>query len=107
MALIALGRVTVTTAATRERLTKNQSVPSARMGATEVVIKALTTNTNPITVGDSTVVHSTGVGAYVTLSAGQEHKFGTQNAAAGLNAADFWLDVQTNGEGVVAYLNIQ
>jgi hypothetical protein len=107
MALHALGRVTVTTAGTRERLTKGETTPGARLAGCKIVVKALTTNTNPVTVGNSAVVHATGVGAYVTLSAGQEHKFGNEGAPAGLNAADFWLDVGTNGEGVVAYVDIQ
>lgn len=107
MALLALGKVAVTTAATRERLTKSQSVPTARLMATEVVIQASAGNTGSVTVGDSTVVASTGVGAYIVLAKGESHKFGSIMAPAGVNAAEIWLDVATNGDSVVAYLNIQ
>lgn len=107
MALQALGKVAVTTAATRERLTKGLSSPTARLGCTKVTIQASAGNTGSVTVGDSTVVASTGVGAYIVLAKGESHTFGTEMAPEGLNAADFWLDVGTNGDSVVAYLTIQ
>lgn len=107
MALQALGKVVVTTAATRERLTKGLSSPTARLGCTKVTIRALEGNTGDVTVGDSTVVASTGEGAFIVLAQGESHTFGTEAAPGGLNAADFWLDVATNGDGVTAYLTIQ
>lgn len=104
MAFQSLGKVTVAAAATRERLTKNLTDPTARVGCAYVCVKALSTNTNPISIGSVAVVHSTGVGAYVQLTAGQEHKFGTGATPGGENAADFYMDVTTNGEGAIVHV---
>lgn len=99
-----LGKVAVTTAGTRERLTKDLSSPTTALRCFKIHIKASLGNTGDVTVGDSTVVHATGVGAYIVLDAGQEHMFMVDNAPAGLDASKFWLDVGTNGDSVVAYL---
>lgn len=107
MALQALGKVAVTTAGTRERLTKGLSSPTAHLGCTKVTIQALAGNTGSVTVGDSTVVAATGAGAYIVLAKGESHTFGTEHSPIGLDARDFWLDVATNGDAVVAYLTIQ
>jgi hypothetical protein len=102
-----LGKVAVTAAATRERLTKGLSAPTASLRCQKIHIKASLANTGDVTVGDVTVVASTGVGAYIVLDAGQEHTFVIDNAPNGLDASLFYLDVGTSGDSVIAYLITQ
>lgn len=81
------GRKTVALAGTREALAT--STP-ARM----VLITAETDNTNPVTVGGSTVVGALATRRGTPLYAGESALFPCDNLA------DIYLDVITNGEGV-------
>ncbi len=88
-------RKTVTTAGTREQLTTSQ------VKSPSVLIQALRANTNPIFIGNNSVSSTThflslSAGGSVTLSAVD---FGW--AGAQMDLSNIWLDVTTNGEGVV------
>ena len=82
------GRQTVTTAGTRVQLS------STSVACTRVVIMAETDNTNPVTVGGSTVVGALATRRGVPLSAGDSITVKTDN----LNR--IWLDSITDTEGV-------
>jgi hypothetical protein len=84
-----------TNAATRAK------VIAADTPAFSIVVQALQANTGVVTVGDSTVVASTGVGAMAQLSAGQAVTINLERSE--FNAANIYFDVATNGEGVTGY----
>ncbi len=106
MAVRSLGLVTAT-AATPVRLTANETDPLARVAAHSIVVQAWHNNSGLVYVGDrSTMVRATGVGVLEVLQipvAGAHLKFMVTNinAPAGFNAADLWLDVDVNDDGVL------
>jgi hypothetical protein len=85
---LANGQKTVTTAGTAEVLGASAAIQG-------IIIKALSTNTNNVYVGTSTVDSTNG---YV-LRRGASVAFDIDNVA------DVYLDVDTNGEGV-SYLTV-
>ena len=88
-------RKTVTTAGTREQLT------TSGVKSPAVVIQALRANTNPVFVGNDSVSSST---HFVSLTAGGSVTISASDygwADAQVDLSKIWLDVTTNGEGVV------
>ena len=82
------GVKTVADAATPEALT------SASTQVDFVDIQAHSSNTNPVTIGSSAVVHGTTTQRGVKLNAGDTW------TAYGVNLKDIYVDVGVNGEGV-------
>lgn len=108
MALKALGKITVTTAGTRVRITSGQSVPGANISCQSITVQAWPANTGRIYVGTVAVVGSTGVGVYGyvpipasdgTTSPGMS--LGVEGGGNALNAADFYLDASVNGDSAI------
>jgi hypothetical protein len=87
LAILGGGRKIVTTAGVRERL-------SSSISAKLVLITAETDNTNPVTVGGSTVVGALNTRIGTPLYAGESLFVPCKNLS------DIYLDVITNGEGV-------
>lgn len=91
MADVIDGRKAVTTAGTREVLGTSQECE-------KLVVQAAAANTQPVTIGGSTVVHSAATRRGITLTPGtMSPVFET------IDIADVWVDVQVNGE-VVHYI---
>jgi hypothetical protein len=86
------GRKTVAAAATPEALSASKIVVH------HVDIQALSTNTNPLTIGASGVDHGTQSGVRLTANAGI--------TLYDVDLATVFVDVQTDGEGV-AYVAVQ
>lgn len=82
------GRQVVTTGGTRVQF----SATNVRMG--RIRITALSTNTNPVVVGSSTVVAAAGTRRGAPLAAGETVDMYIQDLS------DLWLDAVTSGEGV-------
>ncbi len=78
----------MTTAGTRVQLV------STTVECVWVVVTALSTNTNVVTVGGSGVVGAAGTRAGIGLAAGQSVALPVDDAS------DVWLDSVTSGEGV-------
>ncbi len=107
MGLRSLGLVTVPTAGAPVRLTANETVPTARVGAHSISAQAWHPNTARVYIGDrDTMVRATGVGvlmvlAIPTANALSQFTATIVNSPAGFNAADLWMDVDNDGEGAV------
>lgn len=67
-----------------------QEIIAAAQSVTQITIRALAGNTNPVFIGDADVSSTTGL----ALAAGETVTFPVGNLA------DVWVDVTTNGEGV-------
>lgn len=87
----------VASAGTAEPLVAN-STPTRSF-----VVQAKRGNTNPVAIGDSNVDESADLG--LSLAAGEKHEFKgsgeRQGTHALLDLADFYVDAETNGEGVI------
>lgn len=107
MAIRSLGLVTVPTAGTPVRLTANESVPTAHVGAHSISVQAWHPNTTRVYIGDrESMVRATGVGvlmvlAIPTANALSQFTATIVNSPAGFDAAQLWLDVDTNDEGAL------
>lgn len=110
MSMLSLGKITVASAGTIVRTTVNQSNPAAVLGCQSISFQALSTNTGKIYVGLSSLVKATLVGGLSVLAAPTVNLFPayvvSSLSVAGLNAADFWLDADNNGEGVLIGLYV-
>lgn len=93
--LAPLGKVT-TTAATAKQVTGS----STKTNCYSLVVQALPANTGNVTVGDSTVVASTGVGAMAVLAPGQSITIGIGHE---FDASNVYFDVAVSSEGIVGY----
>lgn len=115
MALIAFGKVAVSTAGTRVRATSTQSDPTARVGLQSVQFQALPGNTGKIYVGTVALVASTFVGVLGVLPKPSDVDEGPFSSASfsiplsgtGLDLRDFYLDAQVSGEGVIITGTVQ
>jgi hypothetical protein len=102
-----LGKVTVTTAGTLVRATNNEATPTLRYPCQSLLFEQWPGNTGNIYICDrSDANKTTGVGVLAILlkptttglpSAG----CGIPTAPTPFNAADFWIDADVNGEGVL------
>jgi len=108
MALLSLGKVSVTTAATPVRITINQSVPSAHLGVQSVSVFALAGNSGTnIYVGSSAMVPSTLVGVWAIVPKGSVISLGIGMAPAGLDARDFYLCSDTDNDAALVSATVQ
>jgi hypothetical protein len=102
----ALGKVTAT-AGTPVRITNNETTPSARKACHAIMIEALPANTGKVFIMDrSTGVKATFVGVICVLAVPTTNfvptfTVGFSGAANPINAADFYIDVDTTGEGAI------
>lgn len=85
-----------------------QIAPNA-LGVHRLLIQALPTNSNPVYIGNTPDMNrTTGVGVIAILNAppatGElpSYEVKIDTAYRGANPQELWLDVETNGEGVVA-----
>jgi hypothetical protein len=106
MALQALGKITVAAAGT------NQRVTTTATRCQSITVQALSTNTGKVFVGTSAMVKATFVGVLAVIPAPStgvipSATFSIPLSPAGLNAADIYLDVDTNGEGAIVTVSIQ
>lgn len=85
-------------------------VSTTRIPAHAILIEALWTNTGRVYIGDSTLVVGTKTGLLNVLPPPTGNMFpavsaGIPAAPNGLDLSQIWIDVQTNGEGVlVSYI---
>ena len=104
--IVSLGKVTVTTAGTPVRATSTQSVPGTQISCQSIAFQALSSNTGKIYIGtSSSMSKSTYAGVVAVLAVPATNIIPGYNASqlsvAGLNVADFFLDSDNNGEGVI------
>ena len=110
MAWHSLGKITVTASGTPVRITSNESSPSTRYPTQTIMIQQLPANTGIIYVCDranADISTLTGVVAQIpipTLSGGVAAvlPYATitiPTSAAPLNAAEYYVDADQNGEG--------
>jgi hypothetical protein len=102
----ALGKVTATSG-TPVRITNNQTSPSARKACHAIMIEALPSNTGKVYVMDrSTGIIATFVGVIAVLAIPTSNfipvfTVGFSGGVNPINAADFYIDVETTGEGAI------
>ena len=102
MALKSLGKVTVTTTGTPVRATVNQSSPTARLGVQSISVQALAGNSGTnIYVGSSSMNRSTLAGVYCIVPKGSLVPMTIQNAPAGINANEIFIDADTDGDAAL------
>jgi hypothetical protein len=88
------------------RATSNLAPPSDRMSVHGVLIQALPTNTGRVYIGKSTLLRATFVDCYAILPAPAGAALPSFSTALTLapnavNVADFWVDVDQPGDGVI------
>ena len=105
MSMLSIGKVTVTTAGAIVRATVNQANPAAQVSCQSISIQALSSNAGKIYVGISTLNKSTLVGCLGILAVptanGLPAYVVSSASIAGVKAADFRLDSDNSGEGVL------
>lgn len=105
MALKSLGKVAVAASGTPVRLTVNQSTPGDRVGCQTIIVSALAANTGAVYLGKgASFARSTGTDCMMQIAKGTIVQVGSIEAPAGLNAADYYLDADTNGDS--AYVSV-
>jgi hypothetical protein len=111
--LKSLGFVTAAAAGTPERITKNESSPTAVIHANALYITPLSGNTGKIYIGLSTMVVATGVGVLAMIEAPANASTGPfartvfESDTNGLALNELFIDVQTNGQGaLISYSQI-
>jgi len=100
MAANSLGKITVTTGGTPVRVTANH------IGVNSIAFQQLAAQTGKIFIGTATLNKGTLVGVLAVLAVPTANilpsaSFTIVNAPAGLDARDFWVDADVNGEGVL------
>ncbi len=100
MAIRSLGKVTVTSAGTPVRATVGQTTPSARVACQTIKIYATLGNSGAnIYVGTaSDFSKSTFANMVLAIPKGTTQEITIQQAPAGLNAADLWIDADTTND---------
>lgn len=111
MAWKVIGVVTCAAAGTRTRLTSTQPDPTKPYPCQSWRVEAVIGNTGAVTVGDSTVVAATQVGAAAVLpkcaatgptSVVEQHAYANPN---GLDLSAVYIDVATGGDKVLVSVN--
>lgn len=104
-----LGYVTVTTPGTLVRATVNEPDPTRRIGVQAILFQALPTNAGVVYYGLAGMNRTTGVNVLGILPAPSDPTTGPfpsaspslPLSAAGLNAADFYVDADSGSDGVL------
>ena len=108
--MISLGKITVTTSGTIVRATSGLTNPAAVLPCQSISFQALSTNAGKIYVGLSTLVHTTLVGCLSVLAVPTTNTLPayvvSSVSVAGVNGADYWLDADNSGEGVLIGLYV-
>ncbi len=111
MAWKVIGTITCVAAATRTRLTSTQADPAKAYPCQSWRVEAVVGNTGAVSVGDSTVVASSGVGVAAVLlkcaatgptSVVEQHAYSNPN---GLDLSAVYIDVATSGDKVLVSVN--
>ena len=103
-----LGKVTVVAAGTPARLTANQSDPTARLSVHSILIQAWPVNAGIIYILDRLDADvASGVGVLAMLAVPATNIIPSASATvtyapAAINAASYWIDAATSGDGVIA-----
>jgi hypothetical protein len=113
MGLRVLGKVTVPTGGTPERVTKNLTDPTARIGVQSIFLQALPSNTGIVYVrvrgnppADDRVTMAVTFGLIPAPTSATTGPFPSITISepmipAGFNLADLYLDVGVNGDGAL------
>lgn len=102
MALRSFGKVAVASAGTPVRITTNESDPTARVGMQSITVFALAGNSGTnIYVGRSNMNKTTLVGVYAIIAKGNQEAFEIPLSPAGINAADVYIDADTNSDAAL------
>ncbi len=106
MAWQSIGKITVPTSGTPVRLTSTQSDPAARLPCHAVMVQQLPGQLGRIIIGNSVMNSTTYAGCLAILAIPTSNILPTANAGMttnvnGLNLADYYIDVTTNGEGAL------
>ena len=102
-----LGKVTVATSGILVRASNNETVPTDRVPCQSILFEQFPGNTGKIYICDrSTADKATGTGVLAILAPPTTNGYpsagvGVPTAPAALNAADFWIDAEISGEGVL------
>lgn len=101
-----LGKVTITAAGTPERATKNETDPSAAIMAHAILIQALDANSGKVYIGGVSLNSTTKVDCYAVLAVPTANTIPVFTESITwqpnpINLADFYIDVEVNGEGVL------
>lgn len=104
---ISLGKVTVANAGVPVRLTNNQGDPTVLFRAHSYLVEVLSTNTGKVYIGAQNLDRTTLVGVYAILAPPTTNIYPTFSSTISyapnpLNVASVWIDVDVNGEGVIA-----
>lgn len=106
MAIHSLGKVTVAASGTPQRLTANQSDPTARYACKSFLVQTWHDNTDLVYIGTSDIDRSTGVGVEAILPVPTSNTLPTfsathDDAPAAFDLSQIWVDVDTSGEAVI------
>ena len=102
-----LGKVTVASAGTLQRITANETDATARLSVHSILIQAWPTNAGKVYVCDrADAVRSTGVGVLAVLAVPATNIIPSASAtitfaSAAINAAQYWVDADTSGDAVL------
>ena len=94
------------TAGTPKRATENLTTPDRTEKVHGVLIQALPSNTGKVYIGKQTLNKTTFADVYAILPAASAGALPSFSAAItcspnGVNVNDFWIDVETGGDGVL------
>jgi hypothetical protein len=102
-----LGKVTIVSSGTLVRATNNESIPGLRFPCQSLLFEQWPGNTGKIYICDrQTADKSTGTGVLAILAPPTTTGYpsagvGIPTAPTPFNAAEFWVDVEVDGEGVL------
>lgn len=103
---LSLGKVTIASAGTPERVTKNQTAPTAQLLSHSYLVEALGTNNGKIYIGSSTMDRSTLAGVYAILPPPTTNVFPSFSATVAFLPLNFdmsqiYMDADTSDEGAL------
>ena len=101
MALRSLGKVTVTSGGTPVRVTANETAPAARVAVQSLTVQPIATNTGNIYVGNASMDRTTLAGVYLIVPTTGYFSGSIPLSPAGLNAAEIYLDADTDGNAAL------
>ena len=101
-----LGRITITTGGTPHRCTENETTPTKHYPCQSLLFEQWPGNTGKIYVGTESMVKATGVGVIAILAIPTDNVLPSFSASipsapAALNAVNYWVDAEVDGEFVL------
>lgn len=107
-AWVSLGKITITSAGTPVQLTVNQPDPAALLAVHSILIQVWPVNAGKIYILSSPTANvATGEGVLAVLPVPTTNIIPSASATvtyapAAINAAGYWIDAESNGDGVIA-----